>query len=342
MIIVTGGSGKVGRACVKDLMEHGYKVLSIDLMRPAGISNPPKPTDPVFSLVDITDFGQVMAAFSGIDDRLEGEKVTGIVHMGAIAAPGLAADNVIFDVNMKSTYNVFEAARRLGIRNIVWASSETVYGIPYPDNAEYVPVDEAIEAPQSSYSLSKLMGEKLAVEYAKWDSKTKIIGLRLSNVQEPQDYENFPGYQGDAQSRRFNLWTYIDARDAAQAIRKALEVKLTGAHVFGIANSNSLMERSNDALLDEVFPGTRRKRKLKPNESLISIEKARKVLGYNPEHDWNPGKIRAPRLERTPPRIVTDALAAKAGGGKIRAPRIVKSPPKVVTDNLGRKTRGKK
>ena len=316
MIIVTGGSGKVGRATVRDLMEHGYKVLSVDLSRPPGISNPPKPTDPVFSVVDITDFGQVMTALSGIDDRWEGEKVEGVVHLGAIAAPGLSADPVIFEVNMKSTYNVFEAARRLGIRNIVWASSETVYGIPYAGGPAYVPVDEEIEAPQSSYSLSKLMGEKMAIEYAKWDRKTKIIGLRLSNVQEPQDYEHFASYQKDANSRRFNLWTYIDARDAAQAIRKALDVKLTGAHVFGIANSNSLMVRPNDDLLDEVFPGTKRKRKLQPNESLISIEKARKVLGYSPEHDWNPGKI--------------------------RAPRVVKTPPKVVTDNLGRKTRGKK
>ncbi len=95
MIIVTGGSGKVGRACVKDLMEHGYKVVSIDMVRPAGISNPPKPTDPVFSRVDITDFGEVMAAFTGINDRVE-EPVTGIVHMGASAAPGQAIDHVIF------------------------------------------------------------------------------------------------------------------------------------------------------------------------------------------------------------------------------------------------------
>lgn len=341
MIIVTGGSGKVGRACVKDLMEHGYKVLSLDMVRPSGISNPPKPTDPTFTACDITDFGQVMSAFSGVDDRHEGEKVEGVVHMGAIAAPGQAQDQVIFDTNIISTHNVFEAARRLGIRNVVWASSETVYGIPYPGGPQYVPLDEEIEAPQSSYSLSKLMGEKLAIEFAKWDPKVKIIGLRFSNVMEPQDYEHFPGYQSDARLRRFNLWTYIDARDAAQAIRKAVEVKLTGAHVFGIANSNSLMSRSNDELLDEVFPGTRRKRKLKPNESLISIAKAQRVLGYKPTHDWSPGKIQAPRLEKSPPRIVTEALAAKTTG-KVRAPRVVKTPPKVVTDALGaRRTRGK-
>jgi nucleoside-diphosphate-sugar epimerase len=285
MIIVTGGSGKVGRACVKDLIEHGYKVASIDMVKPPGLSNPPKPTDVNFTRADITDFGEVMAAFSGINTRVE-EKVEGIVHLGAIASPGEAPDHVIFRVNMISTYNVFEAARRLAIRNVVWASSETVYGIPYPGGPQYVPVDEEIELPQWSYSLSKLLGEKMAEQFARWDEKTKIIGLRFSNVQEPQDYANFQGYDKDARSRHFNLWTYIDARDAAQAIRLSLESKLTGAHVFGIANSNSVMSQSNDKLLDEVFPGTPRKRPLKPNESLISIEKALRVLGYKPQYDW--------------------------------------------------------
>jgi nucleoside-diphosphate-sugar epimerase len=287
MVIVTGGSGKVGRATVKHLMERGYRVTSLDMARPAGLSNPPKPTDVTFSRVDITDFGQVLGAFSGINERIEGT-VDGIVHLGAIASPGEAPDHVIFETNMISTYNVFEAAKRLGIRNIVWASSETVYGIPYPGNPQYVPVDEEIERPQWSYSLSKLLGEKMAEQYALWDPAVKIVGLRLSNVQEPQDYANFESYQADAKTRHFNLWTYIDARDAAQAVRLGLEAKLTGAHVFGIANTNSLMRRGNDELLDEVFPGTPRKRPLKPNESLISIEKAQRVLGYKPEFDWKP------------------------------------------------------
>jgi nucleoside-diphosphate-sugar epimerase len=130
------------------------------------------------------------------------------------------------------------------------------------------------------------MGEKLAEQYAKWDPETKIVGLRFSNVQEPQDYANFDSYQADPKTRHFNLWTYIDARDAAQAIRLSLEAKLKGAHVFGIANSNSLMRKSNDELLDAVWPGVKRKRALRPNESLISIEKAQKVLGYKPQYDW--------------------------------------------------------
>ena len=285
MIIVTGGSGKVGRAAVKLLMECGYGVVSIDLARPAGLSNPPRPGEVSYSCVDITDFGQVMAAFSGIDGRVDGT-VEAVVHLGAIASPGEAPDHVIFATNTISTYNVFEAARRLGIRNIVWASSETVYGLPYAGGPKYVPVDEEIELPEWSYSLSKLMGEKLAEQFARWDAVTKIIGLRLSNVQEPQDYANFESYQADAKTRHFNLWTYIDARDAAQAIQRAVEARLTGAHVFGIANTNSLMRRSNDSLLDEIWPGVPRKRPLQPRESLISIEKAQRVLGFQPQYDW--------------------------------------------------------
>jgi nucleoside-diphosphate-sugar epimerase len=285
MIVVTGGSGKLGRACVRDLMDHGYKVLSVDMVKPAGLSNPPKPTDVNFSRVDITDFGQVMAALSAIDGRLE-EEVDGVVHLGAIASPGETTNQVIFETNTISTYNIFEAARQLGIKNVVWASSETVYGIPYPKGPAYVPVDEQITHPETAYSLSKLMGEKMAEQFCRWNPRQKIVGLRFSNVMEPQDYENFPGFNKSARSRHFNLWTYIDARDASQAIRLSLQAKLVGAHVFGIANADSVMSRGNDSLLDEVFPGTKRKRPIKPNESLISIEKAQKVLGYKPQYSW--------------------------------------------------------
>lgn len=284
MIVVTGGSGKLGRAVVRHLMDEGYQVTSVDTVPPPGQSNPPKPGDVVYSRADVTDFGQAMAALSMIDERVE--KVTGVVHLAAIAAPGQATNHVTFSVNTVSTYNVFEAARQLGIKNVVWASSETVYGIPYPKGPAYLPVDEEIERPETAYSLSKLMGEKMAEQFCRWDPELKIVGLRFSNVQEPADYANFPGYDADAHSRKFNLWTYIDARDAAQAVRRSLDADLKGAHVFGIANSNSVMSKSNDALVAEVFPGSEMKRPVGANESLISIDKARKVLGYAPQHDW--------------------------------------------------------
>ncbi|WEX08876.1 NAD(P)-dependent oxidoreductase [Chelativorans sp. AA-79] len=277
MIIVTGGSGKAGRACVRDLMEHGYEVTSIDMV-PAADPNTR------FSRADLTDFGQAVAALSMIDERVS--KVTGVVHLAAIRAPGLAPNHVTFATNTVSTYNIFEAARQLGIRNVVWASSETVYGIPYANGPAYVPVDEEIERPESAYSLSKLVSEKMAEQFCRWNPETKIVGLRLSNVMDPEDYQRFAGFDRDPRSRHWNLWTYIDARDAAQAMRLALEAKLTGAHVFGIANADSVMSRPNGELLDEVFPGAERKRPIEEHESLISIEKARKMLGYEPQHSW--------------------------------------------------------
>ncbi|MBZ0227083.1 MAG: NAD(P)-dependent oxidoreductase [Bauldia sp.] len=284
MIIVTGGSGKLGRACVKHLMEHGYDVTSVDMTPPPGLTNPPTPGQVRYSRADVTDFGQAMAALSMIDERVE--KVTGVVHLAAIAAPGQATNHVTFSVNTLSTYNIFEAARQLGIRNVVWASSETVFGIPYPRGPAHVPVDEEIERPETAYSLSKLMGEKMAEQFCRWDPKLKIIGLRFSNVMDPQDYDAFPSFDADPRSRHFNLWTYIDARDASQAIRLALESKLKGAEVFGIANADSVMSRANDDLLDEVYPKAKRKRALHKTESLISIEKAARVLGYKPQFSW--------------------------------------------------------
>ena len=284
MIIVTGGSGKLGRACVKHLMEHGYDVTSVDMTPPPGLTNPPTPGQVRYSRADVTDFGQAMAALSMIDERVE--KVTGVVHLAAIAAPGQATNHVTFSTNIVSTYNVFEAARQLGIKNVVWASSETVFGVPYPKGPVYVPVDEAVERPETAYSLSKLLGEKMAEQFCRWDPTMKIVGLRFSNVMAPHDYAAFPDFDADAHARRFNLWTYIDGRDASQAVQLALESKLTGAHVFGIANADSVMSKSNEAIVDEVYPGTERKRALADNESLISIERAQTVLGYKPKYAW--------------------------------------------------------
>jgi nucleoside-diphosphate-sugar epimerase len=278
MIIATGGSGQAGKACVRDLLEHGYDVTSVDLA-------PPVDGGVRFSRVDLTDFGQTMAALSAIDERVT--KVTGVVHLAAIRAPGLAPNHVTFETNIISTYNVFEASRQLGIKNIVWASSETVLGLPFATPPPYVPVDEEYPGrPESAYSLSKLLGEEMANQFCRWDPELKIIGLRLSNVMDPSDYARFPSFQDDATKRKWNLWGYIDARDAAQAFRLALESSLKGAEIFVIANADTVMNRSNEELLSEHYANVPRKRAFGPNETLLSIEKARKVLGYEPRYGW--------------------------------------------------------
>jgi nucleoside-diphosphate-sugar epimerase len=180
-----------------------------------------------------------------------------------------------------------EAARQLGIKNIVWASSETVLGLPFTTPPPYVPVDEEYPGrPESAYSLSKLLGEEMAKQFCRWDPELKIIGLRLSNVMSPSDYARFPSFQDDAAKRKWNLWGYIDARDAAQAFRLALESSLKGAEIFVIANADTVMNRSNEELLSELYANVPRKRAFGPNETLLSIEKARKVLGYEPRYGW--------------------------------------------------------
>jgi len=282
MIVVTGGSGKAGRFCLSELVAHGYKLCNIDQVSGSDPNIP-------FCQVDLTDFGQTMAALSAIDERVH--KVTGIVHLAAIPAPGRAPNHVTFETNTISTYNVFEAARQLRIKNIVWASSETVLGLPFDIPPPYVPVDEQYPGrPETAYSLSKLVGEEMAKQFCRWDPELKIIGLRLSNVMSPEDYARFPGFQDDPRKRKWNVWSYIDARDAAQAFRLALEVDLRGAEIFVIANADTVMLRDNKELLAEVFPDVPQKGTFGPNESLFSIEKARRVLKYEPKYSWRTQK----------------------------------------------------
>jgi nucleoside-diphosphate-sugar epimerase len=276
-VLVTGGSGKLGRACVRDLIDHGYDVTNVDLA---------PSRDDLCPLVraDLADFGQAFEALAGVDERPVADAV---VHLAAIPAPGMVPNAHVFRVNTLSTYNVFEAARRLGIKNVVWASSETVLGLPFDTPPPYIPVDEEYHGrPESAYSLSKLVGETMAEQFCRWDPGLKIVGLRFSNVMEPEDYAAFPAMDADATLRKWNLWGYIDARDGAQAIRRALEAEITGAEVFVIANADTVMSRPNAELVAEAFPGVPFADEVGPNETLLSIAKARRVLGYEPEHDW--------------------------------------------------------
>ena len=277
-VAVTGGSGKLGRAVVADLLEHDFDVLNLDIQ---------PPTDPraAFTRVEFTDFGQTLEALMRIDDRHDG--VEAIVHLAAIPGPGMVPNNRIFANNVICTYNVFSAARDLGIRNIVWASSETVLGLPFDTPPPYLPADEDYPvAPETAYSLGKVLEEEMARQFCRWDPQLKMIGLRFSNVMEPADYADFPGYDADPMLRKWNLWTYIDARDGAQAVRRALELEVKGTDVFQIANADSVMTRSSAELAAEVFPGVPVRRAIGQHEALVSIDKARRILGYEPKHSW--------------------------------------------------------
>jgi UDP-glucose 4-epimerase len=103
---------------------------------------------------------------------------------------------------------------------------------------------------------------------------------------EPEDYQAFPGYDADPLARKWNLWGYIDARDGAQAVRLALEHQGSGLNIFIIANADTVMSRPNRELLDAVFPDVPVHGEIGEHDTLLSIDKARRVLGYEPIHSW--------------------------------------------------------
>jgi nucleoside-diphosphate-sugar epimerase len=278
--VVTGGSGKLGRFAVAELLQDDWDVVNLDRLPPAALLPGEQ-----FVRIEFTDYGQAVEGLSAIDSTYR--RVDAVVHLAAIPAPGLTANAATFANNITCTYNVFSAARHAGIRNVVWASSETVLGLPFETPPPYLPVDEEYPGrPESSYSLAKHLEEHMAAQFCRWDPQLKMIGLRFSNVMAVSDYAKFPLFDADPALRQWNLWGYIDGRDGAQAIRRALEYQATGVDVFIISSPDSVMSRPTAELAAEVFPDIPVTRELGEHETLLSNEKARRVLGYRPVHSW--------------------------------------------------------
>jgi nucleoside-diphosphate-sugar epimerase len=286
-VVVTGGSGKAGRAVVRDLVDTGHDVLNVDTAAPS--------EEVGRSLrADLTDLGETIEALRGADS---------VVHLAAIPAPGFRTVGQTFEINALSTYNVFNAATQVGLERVVWASSETVLGLPFgtrharnlldaaaaPGHVaepDYVPIDEQHpRRPHSSYSLSKVVGEEMAVQFARW-SRIPFIGLRFSAIREPVEYESFPDTWRDPHTGEWNLWGYVDARDVAQACRLSLSADVSGAEVFIIAAADTASDRPNAELLAACFPSVQTRPGIGDHDTLLAIDKARRVLGYAPAHSW--------------------------------------------------------
>jgi nucleoside-diphosphate-sugar epimerase len=269
-IVVTGATGKAGRAVVRDLLEHDHDVLAVDLVSPAERTAPSL-------VVDLTEFGQTVECLAGAD---------AVVHLAAIPAPLIHSEEATFRNNMLSTYNVFEAARLLGLPRVVWASSETILGLPFErEQPAYAPIDEDHPPfPESSYALSKLLAEELGRQLHRWTG-TPYVALRFSNIMEPDEYERFPSFWDDPQLRRWNLWGYVDGRDVAQTCRLALDADV-GAEHFIVAAADTVMNRPSRELMAEVYPSVPYQPTAGDYDTLLSIEKARRLLGYEPRHSW--------------------------------------------------------
>lgn len=269
-VVVTGSEGKAGRYTVEELEREGYEVLRVDVAAPLD------PADHGVRRAELTDFGQTVEVLAGAD---------AVVHLAAIPAPLIITDAETFRNNTISTYNVFHAAATLGLQRVVWASSETALGLPFDRHPDYAPVDEEHTYPEFTYALSKVVSEEMARQFSRWH-QLPIIGLRLSNIILPEEYARFAEYQADLNRRKWNLWGYVDARDVAQSCRLALEADLKGAPHYVIAAADTVMDRPSAELMAEVYPDVPLKKELIGYETLLSIDRARAELGYEPKFSW--------------------------------------------------------
>lgn len=287
-IIFTGGSGKAGRHVVQYLVERDHQVLNLDT-RP--LDNPKVRT----LITDITDSGQVFNALSSytglheFDPSLRPQPIDAVVHFAAIPRIMIAPDNELFRVNALGTYNVIEAAVKLGIRKVVIASSETTYGLVFanePRSPAYFPLDEEYDVdPMDSYALSKVVNEQTARAFA-LRSGIDIYALRIGNVIEPHEYELFPGWFANPGFRKRIAWSYIDARDLGQITLRAVEKDGLGFQIFNAASDDTSSDLPTRELIDRFYPGVPLKRELGEFETLLSNRKARDVLGFRSEHGW--------------------------------------------------------
>jgi nucleoside-diphosphate-sugar epimerase len=270
VIVVTGGAGKAGRAVVRDLLEHGEEVLSVDLVRSAEVGCEQL-------VADLVDYGQTVDALRGAN---------AVVHLAAIPAPRLRPDELTFRVNTASTYNVFAAAPLLGLERVVYASSETVLGLPFErERPSYVPIDEEHPPlPNFTYALSKLLSEEMARQFHRWTG-IPYVGLRFSNKHGAVRLRALRRVLGRSGAAQVEPRGYVDARDVAQSCRLALTAD-RGAEVFIVAAADTCMTRSSRDLMAEVYPGVPIPGELGEHETLLSIAKARRLLGYEPQHSW--------------------------------------------------------
>lgn len=287
-IVFTGGTGKAGRHAVPHLLAKGYSILNVDL----------KPLDcpGVNTLIaDLTDSGQTFNAltthfgFDGYDNGKPPTAPDAVVHFAAIPRVLIEPDNRTFQVNVMSTYNVLEAAMKLGVRKVVIASSETTYGVCFAEgdkNFHHWPLEEDYDVdPMDSYGLSKVVNEKTARAFA-MRYGADVYALRIGNVIEPHEYDRFPGFVADPPSRKRNAWSYIDARDLGEIVHLCLQKDGLGFQVFNATNDTITAEMATEPFLKRYSPGVAITRTLGEREAPLSNRKAREVLGFKEAHPW--------------------------------------------------------
>lgn len=287
-LLFTGGSGKAGKHCIDYLRNQGHTILNVDLIDLGHDSVQTR-------LADITDAGQifdVMSSYANYHELDLGQgvpKFDAVIHFAAIPRLMMTSDNECYRVNTLGTYNVLDAAIKFGIKKVIFASSETTYGVCFADGEvkpDYLPIDEHHPTiPQDSYAMSKVVNEATAKSFQR-RSGIDIYGLRINNVIEPHEYkEKFPAYMENPDLRRRNIFSYIDARDLGQMVQKCLDTDGLGYEVFNVSNDDHSVGLSSEKLIETYYQDIEIKTPRFP-ESFYSNEKAKKLLGFQPCHSW--------------------------------------------------------
>ena len=288
-VFFTGGSGKAGKHVIPYLLEQGHQVMNVDLkpLDYPGVDN---------LIADITDSGQMFNAMSSYANLGELEpgngvpKFDAVVHFAAVPRILINPDNETFRVNTIGTYNVIEAAVKLGIKKVIIASSETTYGFCFSDgktDPDFLPLEEDYDVnPMDSYGMSKVVNEKTARSFQR-RSGIDLYALRIGNVIEPHEYtELFPYYFKHPEVRRRNAFNYIDARDLGQIVDLCLKKDGLGYEIFNAANDQNGAIIPSKELASRFFPGVPLRRELGEHEALYSNRKIREVLGFKEQHPW--------------------------------------------------------
>lgn len=279
IIAVTGSSGKLGVGVVEHLRERGHTVIGMDAVGARGAD---------FVQVDLADYGQVADALAGVEGRHDG--VDALVHLAATPAPGIRPDTALLQQNVTMTIGVVQAARRVGIRHIVHASSETLLGLPLEEPPPAAPIDETQTVrPNYMYAVGKHLEEEFGRAICRLEPELAMTGLRFSNVMAPEDYAEFETWQDDPAVRRWNLWGYIDRRDGGHAVERALLAQQPGYSAYIIAAADTVMRRDSAELMAAEFPDVPVHSAVSGRQTLLSIDAARRDLGYAPQHSWLDG-----------------------------------------------------
>ncbi|TCL74127.1 nucleoside-diphosphate-sugar epimerase [Hydrogenispora ethanolica] len=273
-VVVTGGSGRLGTAVLEHFLESGYEVVNADLVKP-------KVAKVKHVTVNLQNLGECYGALAGAD---------AVVHLAAIPVAYSHPNEVTFQNNVMSTYNILQAAAGLGIGKAVVASSESSYGIVFAKHRlvpQYVPLDEDHpQLPQDSYGLSKIVNEKTAEMFHRLTGM-QVVSFRIGNVIAPEMYQNFPNFIHDPEQRQNILWSYIDARDAAVACRMAIEADGLGAVTLNLAADDTSMDIRSETLLSIGYPEVTDIRAPLDNfNTLLSNRKIKEVLNWRPVHSW--------------------------------------------------------